>query len=298
MVSSVAPSKSHPTWHANTITELDKARSSTKVGGFGGPIFGAAASSSVPAELAALVPPQQSLSKSAPSVKAAVGAAESEYQRVVDTASAVPAPAVHAARLTGLLKTLATAEGAVSECIKARKDLLSGLEKLLVSNRESLLDEEKQLEQLSQRRTWAENEKKNVELAIIGGLPTNNHEQANTSRPSGSPVPEPVRPLVEALTPPPVEDHEDLYDNSPGPRNGDSHVVPVLGGTAPGAPQNAFPSAPGIEMLSNLASQYQAVPVNGTKKRKIGNSDDFPDLGGDDGIEADVAEMLRKDSAT
>src|SRR6187551_1902877 len=107
MVSLVAPSKSCPAWHANMATELDKVRSTTKVGGFGGPMFGAAASSSVPAELVALVSPQQTLSKSAPSVKAAVGAAESEYQRVVDTSSAVPAPAVHAARLTGLLKTLA-----------------------------------------------------------------------------------------------------------------------------------------------------------------------------------------------
>ena len=277
--------------------ELDKTRSSARVGGLGGPIFGGAAAS-IPTELVVLVSPQQTLSKSTPSAKAAVGSAESEYQRVVGTANSAPAPAVHAARLTGLLKTLATAEGAVSECIKARKDLISGLEKLLTSNRESLLEDERQLEELKQRRTSAESEKKDVELAIIGGLPMHNKEQTPANRPSGSPVPEPDRPMVEALTPPPFQDKEDFYDNSPGPRNGDGHVVPVLGGTGPSAPQNPFPSAPGIEMLSNLASQYQAVPVNGTKKRKIDNTEDFPDLGGDDGIEDDVAEMLRKDSAT
>ena len=280
----------------NTVIELDKTRSTTKVGGFGGPIFGAAASTSIPAELTSLVAPQQAVSKCAPSLKGAAASAETEYQRLIDATSTVPAPAVHAARLTGLLKTLATAEGAVSECIKARKELLLALEKLLHSNRESLVGEERQLEQLSDRRKWAENEKKNVELAIIGGLPSNSKEQTPTNHSPGSPVPEPDRPQVEALTPPHVQDHEDFYNNSPGPRNGESHDIPVLSSTAPAPHQNTFPSAPGIEMLSNLASQYQAVPVNEAKKRKIANSDDFPDLGGDDGIEADVAEMLRKDN--
>ncbi len=48
-------------------------------------------------------------------------------------------------------------------------------------------------------------------------------------------------------------------------------------------------------MLSTLASQYHSVPVNGSsKKRKIEASEDFPDLGGDDGIDADVKEILRR----
>jgi regulator of Ty1 transposition protein 103 len=169
------------------------------------------------------------------------------------------------------------------------------LEKILVANREELQTEENDLRALSSRRTAMERKKKEVELVIIGGLPSNEEESAG-DRTSGSPIPEPDRPQVEALTPPHIQEHDDLYDNSPGPRNGDAHTVPVFG--SPGNAQATFPSAPGIEMLSNLASQYQAVPVNGSsKKRKIDASNDFPDLGGDDGIDADVAEMLKDNKA-
>jgi len=60
----------------------------------------------------------------------------------------------------------------------------------------------------------------------------------------------------------------------------------------------------GSDLLSSLATSY-ARPVGGTssgvasaKKRKLNAGDDFPDLGGDamDGLDADVAEMLRRES--
>ncbi|KAK0720359.1 RNA polymerase II-binding domain-containing protein [Lasiosphaeris hirsuta] len=277
------------------LDELDKTRSSAKVGGFGGPMFGSVAASPIPSELSSLVAPQQSVTKSVHPMKNTLLAANAEFEKLTDPASQTPAAAVHAARLTGLLKNLASAEGAVTECIKARKELITALEKILVTNREALERDESQLMELSGRRTLAEAKKQEVELAIIGGLPSNSKEQTPGSRPSGSPVPEPDRPQVEALTPPHVQDHDgDIYAStgSPGGQNGQSRTLPVFGSPPP---QTTFPSAPGIEMLSNLASQYQAVPLNGNKKRKIETSDDFPDLGNDDGIDADVAEILRKD---
>jgi len=213
-------------------------------------------------------------------------------------AAVAPAPAVQAARLTGLLKNLASAEGAVTECIKARQELVAALEKILINNREELQSEQSQQQELSARRAIAESKKKEVELAIIGSLPSADKEQSPGARPSGSPVPEPDRPQVEALTPPHVQDHvEDFYDEPPQAQNGQPHMVLGFGSPGPANPPPVFPSAPGIEMLSNLASQYQAVPINGSsKRRKLNAPNDFPDLGGDDGIDADVAEMLRKDS--
>ncbi len=243
--------------------------------------------------------PQQNLSKVASGAKNAVQTANADFDKLIDPASAHVAPAVHAARLTGLLKSLATAEGAVTECIKARRELLGALEKILVTNREELQKEETDLAQLSHRHGVVESKKQEVELVIIGGLPQAAHEPSLGGRPSGSPDPEPPRPQVEALTPPHIQDHDDFYSNSPAPANGHAQPATTYPTSAPApAPPAAFPSAPGIEMLSNLASQYQAVPLNGSKKRKIEVSDDFPDLGNDDGIDADVAEMLRKDNGT
>ncbi|KAK3325300.1 RNA polymerase II-binding domain-containing protein [Apodospora peruviana] len=307
------------------LDELDKAKHTNKVGGFGGSVFSAAtvSSAAVPSEIAALVAPQQSVSKAANPAKNAFNTANAEYEKLTDPSNPLPAAPVHAARLSGLLKSLASAEGLVTESMKHRKELIGELEKILTTHREAYALEERQLHEVRARLATTEAKKQEIELAIMGGnLPLNIKEQSPSGghpRPSGSPVPvdEPDRPQVEALTPPHVQDadnDDDLYDNSSAPvsaappQNGESSAAAsamLSSSTSPPPPQGtavaAFPSAPGIEMLSALASQYHAVPVNGSssnKKRKIeaSSGDDFPDLGGDDGIDADVAEMLRKDS--
>ncbi|KAK1760937.1 RNA polymerase II-binding domain-containing protein [Echria macrotheca] len=279
------------------LNEIDKTRSTTKVGGFGGSIFGSAVTtaSTVPSELAPLVPLQQNLTKQVTPAKTAVNAANNEFNNLANGTSPAPAPAVHAARLTGLLKNLASAEGAVTECIKARKELVSALEKILVANREALKEDEAQLDLLRQRSLSAETQKKEVELAIIGGFPLDAVQQSPGGHSSGSPVPEFDPPQVEALTPPHVQDHEDVYDHATDTHNGHGRPLPTVPMVS--SPPTVYSSAPGIEMLSNLASQYQAVPTNGSNKKRKLDTDDFPDLGGDDGIDADVAEMLRKDSS-
>jgi len=241
--------------------------------------------------------PQQALSKKLFPAKSALSSANSEFEKITNPENATPAPPVYAARLNGLLKTLATAEGAVAECVKARKELIGALEEIITTNRTALEKDEASLAELSMRKTSTESKKQEVETSIMRGLA--NGSETPGDAPAGSPVPEPERPEMEALTPPHFQDDNDndFYINSP-PANGGNVSPPPAELQSPQAAQTGFPSAPGIEMLSNLASQYQSVPVNGaSKKRKVG-TEEFPDLGGDDGIDADVKELLRKDSNT
>jgi len=253
-----------------------------------------AAPAAIPTELGPLVTAHQTLSKSTSLMKNTAKNANAEYEKLTDPSNLPPAPPVYAARLNGLLKTLASQSGAVSECVKTRREIIHEMEKLLATHREALASEEAELEKSRARITEIESRKQEVELNIMGGLPTATEENTG-SRPSGSPAPEPDRPQMEALTPPHVQNHDDIYDQSNEPHNGQlpMHSIPTGAGTGASAV-----SAPGIEMLSHLASQYESVPLNGNKKRKIEAADDFPDLGNDDGIDADVNEMLRKGRGT
>jgi regulator of Ty1 transposition protein 103 len=269
------------------VVDLEKARGTTKA------TFSSASSSStssVPSELQPLAVAQQNLSKLILPTKASVSAANQEFEKLMDPTHPVPSPPVYAARLHGLLKTLANTEGAVSENIKARKELMSALEKFLATNRAAMVNDENHLSQLAIRKKEVEEKKAEVELAIMRGLGPADSAGSPVDGRSTSPPQEPDRPEIEALTPPSV------LDEPPSP------TIPPLA-PAPGFAETEQPralasAAPGIEMLSNLASQYQSLPIstNGSNKRRRVESDDFPDLGGDDGIDADVAEMLRKDS--
>ena len=239
----------------------------------------------VPPELAPLVTSQQAITKSAQTLKTSLTTANSDYSKLMDPAHAPPQAPVYAAQLNGLLKNLAKAEGAVTECIKTRGELITALEKMLNSNRQALEAEQSQLRDLGTRKTAVEEKKQAVELSIIGGLPHSAPEPATggVRAPSSSDGHDIGRPQVEALTPPPVPDHDDFYDNQPTEpyqqaQNG--HAYPTA-------------AAPGIEMLSALASQYESVPTREAKKRKIDETEEIPDVG----IDADVADMIRKESA-
>lgn len=241
----------------------------------------------MPPELAPLVAPANSVSKLALSIKAKSSAAEHEYVKNTDSNQPTPSAPVYAARLNGLLKSLATAESAVEECVKARKELVDALEKLLDTNRTNLEAEEKQLAVLSERKTEIGQKKQDVERDIMRGLADqgSGHQDAQ----SASPVPEPERPEVEALTPPPAND-DDFYEPQPAGTGFESAEAPTQ--------QPAFAQAQptGLEALSNLASQYSAVPVstNGTnKKRKIENEEEIMDLG-NDGIDPNIDEMIQQ----
>ena len=91
-------------------TELDKSRSTSKRAG--GSIF-SSNPSAVPNELAPIVGSQQTITKLVLSTRTSVNAANQDYDKLTDPAAVTPSAPVHAARLNGLLKTLANAEGAV-----------------------------------------------------------------------------------------------------------------------------------------------------------------------------------------
>ncbi|OTA82409.1 hypothetical protein M434DRAFT_401008 [Hypoxylon sp. CO27-5] len=264
------------------VHEINQARGSAKAG-LGGSIFKSAASS-IPAELVPLAAPQQNVTKLLLSTKAAVNSANQEYDKLLGPNSMAPSAPVYAARLSGLLRTLAQAEGAVDQCVKARRELVNALQKVLDTNRNALIAEENQLEIFVTRRMEVEEKKNEVERAIMAGLPDDEPYLPHDAH--DQPDPEPERPEVEALTPPPAE--------TDFPEQTDS-----LGNAGLNEATTQQPKAHNMETTPGLGLQFKSVPttMNGSKKRKLDEGNDFPDLGDDDGIDSDVAEMLRRDSA-
>ncbi|KAJ4389092.1 hypothetical protein N0V93_006554 [Gnomoniopsis smithogilvyi] len=262
------------------IDDLDKARGAGKSGVNNATIGGP----SVPSELMPLIAPASTVSKLAMSCKAKTSTASQEYTKNTDPNQQTPSANVFAARLNGLMKSLATAEVAVAECVKTRKDLIGALEKLLDTNKTALDTEERQLAELVERKSEIERKKQDVEMAIMRGLA--DQDTANRGPKSASPKPELDRPEVEALTPPPLADDADFYEPEP--------AAPVFEPTQASGQPSGFPPAAGLEALSTLASQYSAVPVstNGAKKRKVENGDEIPELG-NVGIDPDIDEMIR-----
>ncbi len=183
------PSSAMHMFALTSSQDLDKSRASAKPNSFGGSIFGPSTSSSVPSELSSIIAPQQALSKRLFSTKTALSSANSEFEKLLNPATSPPAPPVYAARLNGLLKTLATAEGAVAECVKARKQLIVALEELLTTNRAAVEKDEKNLEELASRKTVVETKKQEVELSIMRELANNSNEQSHGDAPAGSPLP-------------------------------------------------------------------------------------------------------------
>ncbi|KAG6034869.1 hypothetical protein E4U41_006339, partial [Claviceps citrina] len=253
------------------LDELDKARGAPK-SGFGGSPFG---STSVPSELAPLVDSHQKAMKLSASLTKTIASAIEEHDKQLDPENAVPSAPVYAARLNGLLKTLANAENAVAECVKARENLVSNLEKLLDANRNTLVRDKKVIDNLRERNKNIESKKQEVELAIMRALGP--PESNGSSREDGSvmPVPEPGRPEIEALTPPSMQE--------------DQVVVP-LGSSEDMEAASSIEA--GSDVTQKSALNYQSVPVsaNGSnKRRRVDDCEGHPDLTSDDGIDPEVA---------
>jgi regulator of Ty1 transposition protein 103 len=274
--------------------DIDKARGSAAKTGLGGSIF--ASASSLPMELAPLATPQQNVSKLLSTTKSVVKTADTDYHNLMGPGSTVPSAPVYAARLSGLMKTLAQAESAVEQCVKARRELVNQLQILLDTNRNALIADENELENIMQKKIKAEEKKTEVERAIIAGLP-NDEPYITGDDQNDQPAVEPDRPEIEALTPPSNDEEEFEPEPSSAPEwspefppenPSPSHIVPV--------PQA---STADIALKSDeVAYKSIASSANGAKKRRLDDTDGFPDLGGDAGIDADVAEMLRKESSS
>ena len=241
----------------------------------------------------------------------AVPTADAEYDKLNDPNKPTPTPPVHAARLSALVKNLASAESAVSESIKARRGLIEGLEKIIESNRAALTKEEAQKETLTSSKNAMESRKRDVEDGIMRGLsaestpftahsPVFGSKTNDAAPPSENASVEPERPDIEELTPPPESRPE---TKSPAPASTIEHRPasndPRRAPQAPSAPPQA-----GADLLSSL-SMPQTRPYAGhtggttPKKRKL--DDDIPDFGGGEDamadLDEDVAELLRAESS-
>lgn len=248
--------------------------------GFGGSPFGSS-SSSVPSDFAPLVSAHQTVTKLSIPLKATLSTADQEYEKQMDPSTPPPSAPVYAARLNGLLKTLANAESAVADCVKAREGLVSGLEKLLESHRTALEHDRESASKVLERKRETEEKKQHVETGIMQALGSSENNGSPTEGAEFSPEPEPDRPEMEALTPPSMDD---------------APSVASEGKDIDEATKGVEQEASGIEMLSNVASSYQSMPVstNGSnKRRRVDDNGDFPDLGGDDELDEDVAAMLK-----
>lgn len=303
---------------AKRIIDLDKEKSSGKKA-LGGSLFSAPSGPSAPSEIQPLVPLQIALSKAAATTANAVPTADADYTKVTELKSSL-SPPVHAARLSSLLKVLASAENAVSESVKARRALLAGLDKIVETNRTALAEEEIKHAEISSRKATIDAKKRDVEDAILKGLNSaesspitpgthgaDAHTNGVTRRESMSVDPE--RPDIEELTPPPPESRtpkeappaqpaeaEDEDDYEPPVMTTDSFIQPLP------------PSLPANSAGSDLLSSLTATPLGGytrgpgavsvPKKRKL--EDDEPVLGGGGDamadLDEDVAELLRAES--
>ncbi|KAF2834958.1 DUF618-domain-containing protein [Patellaria atrata CBS 101060] len=283
------------------VDDLDKSRGTGKKPALGGSLF-SNSSGSAPAELQPLVPLQIALSKASVTSKPLITNSNAEYEKLADPSTPQPTPPVHAARLSSLLKSLANAEGAVAESIKARQALIAGLETLLENNRAQLLQDNAQKDDLSVRKASIEAKKREVEDGIMRGLSA--EPTPLTSHTSATPE-EPERPNVETLTPPPFESLTPIGSPSAQALSFTDTPSAYTTSKEPPAAVQAPLQIPGADLLSSLAvvrgrseELGNGVPVASAKRRKISAAgDEFAEFEGDamDGLDADVAEMLGRE---
>ena len=124
----------------------------------------------MPKELETLGPLQIAVTKETITARPLLDAAQAEYVKLNDENAVLPRPPVHAARLSSLIKSLAAAESSVSASIKARKELVADLERILEINRAVLVKDEEKYLTLESRKASTEAKKREVEDAIIRGL--------------------------------------------------------------------------------------------------------------------------------
>lgn len=235
----------------------------------------------MPSEFTPLVSAHQKVSKLSVPLRTTVASANQEYEKHTDPSTAVPTAPVYAARLNGLLKTLANAESAVAECVKAREGLVSGLEKLLETNRSALESDRSAAAELLKRKEGIEDKKQQVEMAIMRALGPAEGNGSPEEGESMSPPPEPGRPEMEALTPPAIEDE-------PADPLGETPTLEASDGQSSAEPDTDVVSALGP------SPQPLAIFTNGAnKRRRVDDGDELPDLGNEGEIDAEVSEMLK-----
>lgn len=198
------------------LSEVDRARGGGGTNGvaskgrLGGALFGGGGG--VPQELEGVAKAMGELGKADAGVRPAVNTANAEFAKMTDPNTTVPTPPVHAARLSALMRNLATAQSSLDASIKARTQLLAGLEALLSTHRDKLAEDQATATDLATRREGVEMKKKEVEDGIMRGLSTPSSPDIPTpASAGGSAFSLPTNnggmeaPEAESLTPPPPD---------------------------------------------------------------------------------------------
>lgn len=285
-------------FETNCIPEIDETRSTTKKQTLGGSFFKDSSTGSTPSELQPLVPLQVALTKAAMTSNTSANTATTEYEKMNDPQTEQPLPPVQAARLSHLLKTLASAESSVSEVIKSRRALIDGLEKLLATNRSELTKEESLASQLAERKTQTDTKKREVEDAIMRGFTddaSGAHHQSAENEDSG-------RPQVEGLTPPPVEAITPVGSPKPEPSQAthgpfaDEPEEPLPEGfSLPGISHpddsSAFPDPSNISPGGGNDFDLGANGSGAKRRKTTHDEEDYSQFAGGD-LDDDVAALL------
>ncbi|KAK5742047.1 hypothetical protein LTR17_003555 [Elasticomyces elasticus] len=208
------------------MSEIDRSKIGAgkgggKLGGSlfgGGPNGGGGAGGAVPEGLEGVSKAMVAVHRGVAGVGGLVPAAENEVAKMTSPEYVVPTPPVHAARLSALMRSLASAQSAVETSISARKTLLAELEKLVATHRASLSVDEATVTRLASTRESIEGMKRTVEDGIMrglsnppspavgtptSGLPTTNNSITQTNGNNDTSTSNGAAPEVEAFTPPP-----------------------------------------------------------------------------------------------
>lgn len=245
------------------LDEIDKTRGAQRaVGGsgkLGGSLFGGGSGSGVPSELESISKSQTALTKAETSARGVVATANTEHSKLNDPNTPLPSPPVHAAKLASLMKTLASAHSAVESSIKARTELIAGLEQLLQKNRSSLVTDQATATDLSDRLTTTESRKREVEDGIMRGLsnpttPLNQSPDAGAGDPSSNGS-EPTAPDYEEFTPPP---EVESFTPPSGDANDNERDAFAIGDNVPAEKLLANPT--GAEVISEQQPIHDELP--------------------------------------
>lgn len=238
-----------------------------KRGRLGGGLF--SGSSGVPSELDGAAGLVSSLREMQDGLKTKVGKANEDFAKMVDPNNPVPTPPVHAARLSALGKTLASAQGAVEASMKARSNLITQLESLVQNHRKQFENEETIFANLKTKREGTDAKKNEVEDGIMRGLstpsspdiltPTNNNSNSsfapNTNgNDSLDDRRELDQPETEDFTPPP----EDRSQIPPEAIIGEDDTIPSDPRIR--AARNSFTSPTGAESIREQPPNFNEPP--------------------------------------
>ncbi|KAF2469267.1 DUF618-domain-containing protein [Lindgomyces ingoldianus] len=239
------------------LDEIDRSRSNRKPA-LGGSLF---SGSSVPPELSSVAPLATTLQKAELHAKPTIATANETYDKVTHP-DYDATPQLHAAALAALVHKLATAEYAVSESIKARHALISGLEKLLEANKAKLSAEEVQKADLSARKTAVEGRRAEVERALLANLSASETAAISKAPLAVNSTPQPAslapeRPDIEELTPPPMESFTPVGSPKPDVPD-DVFPAPISHPIEP----VTVPALPGVSAVSAILASVPATVIS------------------------------------